>query len=490
MDAEERRKVQEDIYTQLKHAEVQYVTSLYINPELMYDYAIPPSSFSRNSDFGLYYAIAYEMVMKNKYESLDNLSVDTFVQKQSDHLKKRYRKLGGYEPIDTSMDIIDEANIYSYYESVLKYHTIVKLSRRGWDIVAMWDKVKNYNLEQLQNFVEVQVNESFIDNNFSAEEQVVSLVDGLDEMVAEADRGELMGLPYNSKLVNSFLNGMKLGEVTFLTAMSGVGKTYLMTLLTIVGLISKSEPVLIIANEEGATKFKRELLTYICNNQIALEDERFKGVYIEKNRFFVGGFTKKEKELLTLGIQWMEENIPKDALNFIELNSFSTEKTIKIIKRYALTQGIKYFIIDTFKHDNDLASGSSDNSWLDLQQSSVKLYNTIKESNLNVYLMMTYQLSKSKRKYLDQTALGNAKNVIDIASTLILVRPMMVSEKNSIEVWNENGKMVEIDKDADYMILFFDKNRAGSVSRQVVLKVDYARNMFKDVGTTQVAEDF
>lgn len=490
MKDDERKNILEDISRGLDNAELFYVASIYLDPELLYEYTVPITSFSKKSHYAFYYGIAYNMIIKEKYEALDNLSVDTYVEQRSKKTKDRYESLGGYNTISIAMEVVDERNIQAIHENVLKYHTIRKLLARGWDIPRIWDKIKGYTLQQLQTYIESQVNESFIDNSLTSDEHVEDLTHGLKEMVKEANRGDLMGMPYNSNLVNSVLNGMKLGEATFLAAMSGVGKTYLTTLLTVVGLIKQQEKVLIIANEEGKTKFQRELLTYVCNNEISLRSDYFKGTYIEKSRFFVGNFSRIEAELLSAGIKWMEENIPDGTLNFIELNSFSTDKSIKIIKRHALTKGIKYFVIDTFKHDNDINSSKSDNSWLDLQQSSVKLYNTIKESNLNVHLMMTYQLSKTKRKYLDQTSLGNAKNVIDIASTLILVRPMMVSEKENIEVYNTRGDLVNIDKDLDYMVLFFDKNRSGSVSRQVVLRVDYARNMFADVGTTQISEDF
>ena len=155
-------------------------------------------------------------------------------------------------------------------------------------------------------------------------------------------------------------------------------------------------------------------------------------------------------------------------------------------------QGVKYFIIDTMKLDNDVQAGNnvSDKSWLQLQQNMVKIYNTIKETNLNVFLWVTYQMGKGQRfKFLSQSSLGMSKNVADVVSSLLLVRHLTEKEKESLYVERNKGK-VELDKNKDYMVVFIDKNRRGSTSVQVVLEVDKSRNIIKDVGITRISEEF
>ena len=491
---ETKKNILNHISEQLKRVEGIYIGSIFKKPELLLEFNIPLNNFNNRSPWKIYYAIAREMVLNKRYETLDNLSVDSFINDNAeDKLKSAYVALGGFSPIDDMVNIVEEDNIEEHYNSVLKYHTISKLIGVGYDVALIWDDIKSLGYQEIAHYVESKINSVFVDIDLDNNEKVVDLADGLYEMIDEANKGLLKGLPYNSRMVNSVLNGMKRGEMAYFSAMSGVGKSYLMTIIAAFAVVERGEKILIMTNEEGQAKFQRELITYAANNYIKQYDERFKGkphLWVEKNSFRNGNFDKDTLALMYAGADWVKEKIGQGKLNFIDLSSFSTDKAIRLIKQYKTKFNVNYFVIDTFKHDNNIGSSLGDNSWLDLQQASVKLYNTIKESNLNVFLLLTYQISKQKRAYLDQTSLGIAKNVIDVADTLVLVRMMFKSEQEGgLKVIGANGEDVTLSPDNDYMILFFDKNRAGTVSRQVVLKVDFGRNMINDVGFTKVSED-
>ena len=170
-------------------------------------------------------------------------------------------------------------------------------------------------------------------------------------------------------------------------------------------------------------------------------------------------------------------------------------KTIRLIKKYTRLYDVRYFILDTLKLDNDTYSRVNDNSWLQLQQNMVKLYNVIKPSDLNVHVWVTAQMTKTNRRarYLDQSMIGMAKNVTDVVSSLMLVRMLSQSEisgKNAIKVINPtSGHSEMLDEDKDYMIVFWDKNRQGQTNRQVILEVDRGLNIIRDVGKTQINND-
>lgn len=491
---ETKKDILNHIAEQLKRVEGIYIGSIFKKPELLLEFNIPLNNFNNKSPWKIYYAIAREMILNKKYETLDNLSVDSFINDNAeDTLKGAYLALGGFSPIDDMVNIVEEDNVEEHYNSVLKYHTISKLIGVGYDVAMIWEDIKHLGYQEIAHYVESKINSVFVDIDLDNNEKVVDLADGLYEMIDEANKGLLKGLPYNSRMVNSVLNGMKRGEMAYFSAMSGVGKSYLATIIAAFAVVERGEKILIMTNEEGQAKFQRELVTYAANNYIKQHDERFKDkshLWVEKNSFRNGNFDKDTLALMYAGADWVKEKIGQGKLNFIDLSSFSTDKAIRLIKQYKTKFNVNYFVIDTFKHDNNIGSQLGDNSWLDLQQASVKLYNTIKESNLNVFLLLTYQISKQKRAYLDQTSLGIAKNVIDVADTLVLVRMMFKSEQEGgLKVIGANGEDVTLSPDNDYMILFFDKNRAGTVSRQVVLKVDFGRNMINDVGFTKVSED-
>lgn len=251
-------------------------------------------------------------------------------------------------------------------------------------------------------------------------------------------------------------------------------------------VIKEGEPILIMCNEEDKPKWQREIVTWIINN--------VHGGDFVKSRFYQGRFTTEEWDMLNKATEWFDKKVEDKLIQFVNFSTFSMDKSIKLIRKYATQYNIKYYIIDTLKLDNDVGSNISDNSWLQLQQNMVKLYNVIKPTAKNCHVWVTYQLNKSNRtRYLDQSALGISKNVADVVSTLLLVRDMLENEKQGESgglVVKKDGQQVILNEDADYMVCFIDKNRQGATSNQIVWRVDKGRNTMIDVGLTRVAQDY
>lgn len=251
-------------------------------------------------------------------------------------------------------------------------------------------------------------------------------------------------------------------------------------------VIKEKEPILIMCNEEDKAKWQREIITWTINNVLG-------GDFV-KSRFYQGNFTSEEWDLLKQATEWFDDKVASGLINFVNFSTYSMDKSIKLIRKYATQYDIKYYIIDTLKLDNDIGSTVNENSWLQLQQNMVKLYNVIKPTVKNCHVWVTYQLNKSVRsRFLDQSALGMSKNVADVVSTLLLVRNVLENEKKAdsggMDVYKGAQKVI-LDEEKDYMICFIDKNRQGANNRQIVWRVDKGRNIMKDVGVTTIAQDY
>lgn len=94
-----------------------------------------------------------------------------------------------------------------------------------------------------------------------------------------------------------------------------------------------------------------------------------------------------------------------------------------------------------------------------------------------------------------------AKNIIDVASTCIMLRNLFEDEfdgeKHSLKVFKMGGKNgktkipVKLDKDKHYQILFIVKNREGSSNDySIVVEHDMSRNTYKEIGICVVPTDF
>lgn len=468
-----------------KLAELQYVVALYSDVELFDEYKMKAENLS-NSHWRLYYVILENMIAKKRISKVDEMNMDIFISEQKEGLQKLYENAGGFATIAEAKQIIETENVESYHREVLRYTALHRMYKAGFSVERDWSELSRLSYEQLADVVEGKLNAVFADIDMG-DEKVQDIKDGVWDMVIEADKGINRGLPVHSKALNSVINGQTLGNITMVAAASGVGKTYTTLCQTMPSFIEEEEPVLIACNEEDLKKWQKELLTWIANNVIKEE--------FVKSRFYQGAFTSDEWLVLKKAKEWMDEKVKDGLIKFISFNTFSMNKTIKLIRKHSAQDNIKYFIIDTLKLDNDMGSSVTDSSWLQLQQNMVKLYNVIKPTAKNVHVWVTYQLNKSvKTRHLDQSALGMSKNVADVVSTLILIRDVLETEKGSeakaLQVKGVGGGQKILNEDRDYMVAFIDKNRQGSTNTQIVWRVNKDKNIMRDVGFTRIAQDY
>lgn len=487
---EKNSVIKSDFYKELlKHKEIaesQFVLSLYKNPDLFFEYDLKSPDIS-NSSWRLYYGILNDLLTRKRLKVVDMIAVEEYIQSKSNKLQEYYAANGGYDTISRGSQMIEDENVDVFYSEIQRYKILMKLVEKGYPIKNDWNKYAKMRLEDLSDYLEGQLSSIFLDADFG-DEKVENIVSGIDEMIERADSGVDRGLPLASPLMNSVQNGMSLGNITMLAANSGVGKTFLTLNQLLPTHIDFEEPLMIIANEEDKAKWQRDLLTWQINN---LQ----KDVTFDKSRFSQGKFDKEEKEALGKASEWLKSKMDSGLIQFVNLNNFSMNKSIKLVKKYATGLGIKYFIIDTLKLDNDANANTSDNSWLLLQQNMVKLYNVIKPTNKNCHVWVTYQMSKNpKGKYLSQNDLGMSKNVADVVSSLLLVRLISESEKGegkgALKVKGMSGKRMTLNEDLDYFVVFWDKNRQGATSEQVVLRVNRGRNTVKDIGKVRISPEY
>lgn len=475
----------EDLLHHKKIAETQYVFSLFTDVNLFLEYKLADKTFITDKNLRLYYIILEQMIEKKSYQVIDSVNLEVYMNQQTDKLQKLYERAGGWTTIDEAKKLIEPENIDVYYQEVLRYEALRKLNLYGYDIESEWSKYSKLSYEELAATVEDKIGKIFA--NGITEDKVVDFKNGIRNMVKKADEGLARGLPLYSRMLNGTVNGMALGNITMVAGASGAGKTNFTLNQALTAMIEQEEKLLIMCNEEELDKWQQDMITWHINN---VQKEDF-----VKSRFYQGDFTAEENELMEAAIQWMENKMEDDLIQFVNFNTFSMDKSIRLMRRLIIQEGVRYFIIDTLKLDNDIGSTFNDNSWLQLQQNMVKLYNVIKPSAYNCHVWVTYQLTKTQRtRFLDQTSLGMSKNVADVVSTLILIRGVLENEKGNdgLLIKRRKGKAPKaiLKQEESYTIAFIDKNRRGSTDNQLVFKMDMGRNTMKDVGFTKVSQDY
>lgn len=469
-------------------AESNIVSILWKQPELFNTYdSLTIDNFLHN-EWKVYFQIGYDIILKEGKEVLDEITVGLYLEKHL-KLKEKYETYGGYETIINAGEYIQIENIDGYVKDLNKWNTVIKLAKFKFPIAERLSDYVDMSAENIYDEYEAILNHIFVD--VDGDDETLKMSDGIYELIDELDEGLAIGLPYyNSDLLTEETGGSLIGNITLVGGLSGSGKSTFIRNTVIPEIIDKKEKIVIIVNEESLKKWQRELIVYACNNVFQTD--------VQKYKLRNGRYTHEFKSFLKDKVaKWIKDN--DDGIIFKPLKKFNTNKAIKIIKKYS-HMGVKYYVLDTYKADADIENEAV---WLNMQQNMVKIYDTVKPACKNVHIWCTFQLKKSsaKQRCYTQENIGMATNIIDVASTCIMIRNIfedeMLGGKHELKVFKLAGKNkkskipVPLEKDKHYQIIFVIKNREGSSNEyQIVVEHDLSRNVYKEIGITVIPCDF
>ena len=469
--------------------EANIVSIYYKKPDLMYDFELKLEDFTENT-WRVYWQIAYDIVIKEHKPVLDDVTIGLYLEKHN-KLKKKYEDYGGYETIEKATEYVKTQNLGGYIAELNKWNTVLMMLKNKFPVYDRLSEFADMSLDDIYVEYEAILNHIFI--NADEDIQSYSIEEGIDDLIDELNEGLAVGLPYyEMPLLNKETGGQLTGNITLVGGLSNMGKTTLVRSMCIPASIKNGEKLVIIINEEGRGKWQREMLVWVANNIYKFDLQKF----VVRD----GKYSDEVMDMLRKCANWIKEKASDNTVTIIPFNKYRTEKAIKVIKKYA-SLGVKYFILDTYKAD----SGSrSDKMWLEMQQSMVDIYDTIKtDGGKDVHIVITFQLAKSsaRQRFYSQDNIGQAKNIVDVASTCLMIRDVFedeyTGEKNALKVYKlegKNGKSkipVNLDHDKHYQLIFIVKNREGAANNyQIVIEHDMSRNLLKEVGFTSVPVDF
>lgn len=469
--------------------EANIVSIYYKKPDLMYDFELKLEDFTENT-WRVYWQIAYDIVIKEHKPILDDITIGLYLEKHN-KLKQKYDDYGGYETIEKATEYVKVENLSGYIAELNKWNTVLMMLKNKFPVYDRLSEFADMSLDDIYVEYETILNHIFI--NADEDIQSYSIEDDIDELIDELNEGFAVGLPYyEMPLLNKETGGQLTGNITLVGGLSNMGKTTLVRSMCIPASIKNGEKLVIIINEEGRKKWQREMLVWVANNIYKFDLQKF----VVRD----GKYSDEVMDMLRKCANWIKEKASDNTVTIIPFNKYRTEKAIKVIKKYA-SLGVKYFILDTYKAD----SGSrSDKMWLEMQQSMVDIYDTVKtDGGKDVHIVVTFQLAKSsaRQRFYSQDNIGQAKNIVDVASTCLMIRDVFedeyTGEKNALKVYKlegKNGKSkipVNLDHDKHYQLIFIVKNREGAANNyQIVVEHDMSRNLLKEVGFTSVPVDF
>lgn len=467
--------------------EANVVAILYKCPDKMLDYNLTLDDFSNNV-WKVYFEIARGLIYDEKKEVLDEITVGIYLEKHS-KLKAKFTEYGGYSTIESAMGYIKVENLDGYVTELRKFKAIIKMCKAGFPVKDRLSEYMDMKLEEIYNEYEAFLNDIFA--NIDSDVKSYDISNGIHELIEKLDKGTAIGLPYyDMPILTKESGGQYLGSITLLGGLSNVGKSTIARSTTLPSIIKSKERIVVMVNEDSIEKWQREMLVWICNNILKFD--------IQKHIVRDGKYSPEVKTKLHEAANWLIEKTQDHRITIIPFLQYQTAKAIKQIRKYA-AMGVKYFILDTFKMD---AGKVSSNSWLEMQQSMVAIKDTIKAEALNVHILITFQLEKGSAvmRYYTQNNIGLAKNIVDVASTCIMIRDIFDDEytdgKRALQVYrldgiNKKSKIeVKLNRDKKYQLFFIVKNQEGAAnSFQIVAAHDKSRNLIEEVGITNIMPD-
>ena len=471
-----------------KLLESNIIGCFFDNPELFLDYEELTFKDFLYEEWQFFFAIGKKLAQKG-LKSITQLDVDTFIKQSPIAIQEKYNKYDGFEKVEDVLGTVEKEKIHAYVDDLKKWSAFYQINNVMNIKEEEFKTLGRLDLNQLYDYYTAKFNNIFI--NINEDVTTCMVDDGLDELIESSNKGMKKGLPIDSPILSSTINGINLGAITLIAGQSGSGKSTFLIQQLLVSVFKNEEPAVFFLNEQDASKFKQELLTWIINN-VVLEGQSKK---FNKIRWRDGGFTPEEFTWLKKGKEILEEKTKNNKIVIVEFKTYNHKTVVRSIKKYS-AMGIKIFAIDTFK-----LSADADNSkvfWLNMQEQMKELDDLVKASNLNVALVCTLQLGKGSilNRYLSANDLGMSKNVIDVASVCLLLRKMhsdeFACEKNELKVvkpiqGTTSTQQVHLDSNKRHTIVFVEKNRFGTAQEyQIVAQHDFGTFVYNEIGITNI----
>lgn len=470
-------------------AEANVVSIIYKEPDLLRETNLTLDEFSNNA-WRVFFTIANDLITVEKKNTLDIITFNLYLEKHK-KLAAKVEEYGGYDSIESATAYIKTENFDGYVHDLRKFNALVRLAKLGFPIPK--ERLSDFNdmtAEEIYDEYTAYLNDTFVNVDQDVKSYDISY--GIDELIEELDEGLAIGLPYyNMPILTKETGGQYFGSITLVGGLSNVGKSTFARTSILPSIIKEQEPIVIMLNEDGIKKWQRELLVFVVNNIIGFD--------LQKHVVRDGKYSPEVKQSLKNAAEWIKNQTQNHIITVVPFKKYQTEKAIKTILKFS-SMGVKYFLLDTYKMD---AGKVSDNSWLEMQQNMVAINDVIKPEAKNLHIMITFQLAKGsvKQRYYTQDNIGVSKNIIDPASTCIMIRDLYDDEKSGenrelhvYKLEGKNGKTkipVKLEKDKRYQILFIVKNREGSANQfQIVVEHDMSRNIMKEIGIVNVPIDF
>lgn len=453
--------------------ECNFVLSLYKDIALIDEYKNVVNGEDILTEDGQFYYGLIQNMRKAGYSVADNMSIYEYLEDKKT-LKKGFDKRGGYDSIKEITNLISLENIDVYYDELAKNNLLIRLHEKGFSIVPNIEKFKDMSAEEVYDYIEYQLADTSVGK--IEKSQVVNLSTGYDGFIKEWDEGNDVGFKIGLPMLNYQLLGVHKRHLLLHLAGIGQGKTTTAIAWYVIPAVKNGDNITILANEQSESEWRQMILATVIFNEL------HKGVKgLDRHKMLTGGFTDEQKSVMKEAEEWLA-NQPGQ-ISFVDMQDYD----IKNIKKHIARQSklnCSYFIVDTLKPVDD----ADQRAWAIFSEVAKGLFLTAKKYNVAIIATMQLSPEAMQRRYLDLTCIGKSKATAETASTVVMFRPLVNSEKEKIEAyeWDKNDRRIKVkkplDTNKDYIMIFTPKNRYGNTGPQIIVERNMSFNSYNQIG--------
>lgn len=500
-------------------SEIRFIGSLFINNDLFLEY-------EKVVRWDYYFVdgickILYQWleVLYVKEQSFNEKNIAIYVSQDEERIKF-YKEMGGFNTIKGFMEVSDEKEFKSYFNSIQKFTLLRELESKGISTEKIRNS-KNFekaNSNQIYNqFKKVLDN---IHTKVTADIELISMTTGMEDMTnGFLEKPDLGILTFMESFNQDFRGWRDKTMFCFGTPTNG-GKSRFMIKVAAYHSIIKKQKTLLMLNEMRPSELKLALLTTCINNDefkqihgidtsinekelslgLYLNDDDGKYVYrkVDSDGNFLESiqefkkrlmFTSRQYRDIILVSKWLEENNNDTVLTTIDVASDYSDSTLETIARKNARKGYKMIAYDNLKSPKD-----SIGDYSGLIKTTNILSEVAKTENIFMYgsIQETPDVLRTDPMELSSMNIASAKGLKDVLDMLVLTKEIekeyYCKYKYIPTVSNSFGENSKIplplpDKGYDWKLYSFveDKNRAGP-KNVLLVSVNLNKNIWQELG--------
>jgi hypothetical protein len=438
---------------------------------------------------------------------------------EDDERKVFYKKFGGWKTIEQLIDLADECEFKSYFQTIQKYALLRELENRGISTEKIRSSKTFDKATANDVYNKVRKNIDNIHTKITSDIEIIDIGKEVHSMMEGFLERPSLGTLTFIPLYNDFFRGFRSGSMMAVGYPGNAGKTRFLAKFAAYNALIKKEKTLLMLNEMTEQELKQAVLVTVINNP---EFQELTKVKIEKNEKDItlgmyrdddgnyiyrktdketGEFTEsiakykdrllrtsREYRDVSIVAKWIEENSLDKYLSVVNVAKDYTDTALETCIRKHAHKGFKFIAYDNLKNEKQNLG-----DWSALIRTTTVLSEAAKKENVFIYgsVQLTDDTNDMDALRLNSMNIAASKGLRTVLDILVLgkqIEKEKYPKYKYIPTSQGFGESSNIpvplpDRGGDWKLYsnIIDKNRYGGKTA-ILLEAELNLNIWREIG--------